>query len=109
MLCPTTHFLGVFMGVEELVSGAVGAFTGGILTDVFAVCMAVVNIMIVLAGGRIIYAVITHQSVIPRGLSDDEKEYNGILDQEEDHYRKGILHDRAKDEVLTKHKYDSWT
>ena len=97
------------MGAEQLISGAITAFTGGILTDVFAVCMAVVNILIVLAGGRIIYAVITHQSVVPAGLSDDEKEYNGILDQEENRYRKGILHDRAKDEVEKKHKYDSWT
>lgn len=99
------------MGAEQLISGAITAFTGGILTDVFAVCMAVVNILIVLAGGRIIYAVITHQSIVPAGLilSEEQKEYRGILDQEEDRYRKGILHDRAKDEVLTKHKYDSWT
>ena len=73
--------------------------------------MGLVNILIVLIAGRIIYAAISQEPIIPHGMfhSAEEKEYNGILDQEEDKYRLGLKHDRARDEVDKKHKYDSWT
>lgn len=75
------------MTIEALFAQATTGF-GGILTDVFTVLSACVSILIILAGGRILYAIITHQSVIPEKDGQDrydesENESNGILESQE--------------------------
>jgi len=79
-----------------------------ILSDVYVVFMGIVNILIVLVGGRIIYAAISQEPIVPPGMfhSSEDREYNGLLDQEEQKYHQGILRSNAKYEVSERHKYD---
>lgn len=95
------------MGPEQLFN-VFGLGITGILSDVYVVFMAVVNILIVLVGGRIIYAAISHEPIIPAGIggSSEDQEYDGLLDQEEKKYHQGILRGNAKYEVSERHKYD---
>lgn len=96
------------MDLAALMAGTTGILEG-VQGDVFAVCMACINILLVLAGGRIIYAVITHQSIIPESMQqydDIEKEYEGMLEQEERKYHQGIMRNNAKLEIKERHKYD---
>jgi hypothetical protein len=95
---------------EQLIAHATSAMTG-ILADVFTVMMGVVGILVVLVGVRMIYLAITGQGdtaiipEMPKGmfLSGEEKEYNGILGQEEEKYRISVLRDRARNEVKERH------
>lgn len=96
------------MTVDALFAVATASM-GGILSDAFTAMMAIVNILLVLAGGRIVYAVITNQSVIPESLTMeryDESEYESMVDQEEKKYHQGIMRNNAKLEVQDRHKYD---
>jgi hypothetical protein len=91
--------------------GLITAFTGdlsSILADVYVIFMALINILIVLVAGRIIYSAIKHEPVIPDGLfqSDDDAEYQGMLDQEDRKYHAGILRMNAKEEIKDRYKYD---
>jgi hypothetical protein len=98
------------MTVDALIAQATASFSG-ILTDVFNVAAACVNILIILTAGRILYAFITQQSVIPEGIfshehEDNEREFESMVEQEERKYHQGIMRNNAKLEVMNRHKYD---
>ena len=96
------------MGPESLIS----AFSLGIpdiLSDVYVVFMGIVNILIVLVGGRIIYAAIAQEPIVPAGMfhSSGDREYEGMVDKEEEKYHQGILRSNAKFEISERHKYEN--
>lgn len=95
------------MTTDALFAQATAQFTG-ILTDVFTAMSAIISILIVLVAFRMVYAVINQQPIIPEGmfLSNDEREYETMLEQEEKKYHQGIMRNNAKLEIKERHKYD---
>jgi hypothetical protein len=91
--------------MEQLFLPAISALTGGILADVMAVMMSVINIIIILVGFRIVYSAITGSTVVPSTVRDwmANHEYSEVYEEELERYQKNKLRARARDEIFQKY------
>lgn len=78
----------------------------GVQGDVFTVVSSLFSILIVIAGGRIIYWILSSESRDRAGYDAIESDYQSLVEAEDKKWHRNRMINNARLEVQDRHKWD---
>jgi hypothetical protein len=91
--------------LSSLLSQTTLGFASNIASGAFIVFTALINILLILTAGRIIYAAIKGEPMIPESVKNAFRdfEYHSVYADEEKKYHKQVLRERVRREISGKY------